>query len=241
MSQNTGVNPNDNTCGIPGRETPAILVAGGMPSSPAVMVRMMSQAFQGMQKPVAAYIGTANTDNPAFFHMMKLALKKAGADKVVFVHLAKEKPDLDAARTALSDADLIFLSGGEVEDGINWLKKHGLIAFLKDLYSSGKRFMGVSAGVIMMGTQWVHWDTPGDDDSSQLFDCLGIIPALFDVHGEDENWIELKAALKLMGDGARGYGLPRGSMISADSRGALLNIEKEYLVFVNEGGRIRML
>ena len=101
--------------------------------------------------------------------------------------------------------------------------------------------MGVSAGVIMMGTHWVHWDVPEDDNTSELFDCLGITRVLFDVHGEDEDWVELKAALKLMGNGARGYGLPGGCMISADSRGTLVNLEKEYLVFVNEGGRIHVL
>ena len=222
------------------KETPAILLAGGMPGSPAAIVRLMSHAFEGMQKPVAAYIGTASSDNPAFFQMMKLALKKAGAGKVTFVHLAKKNPNLEAAKKTLAGSDVIFLSGGEVEDGMNWLAKHDLAAFLKNLYSTGKRFMGVSAGVIMMGTHWVRWETPGNDDTSRLFDCLGIIPVLFDVHGEDEDWVELKAALKLLGDKERGYGLPGGSMISADSKGTLLNLEKEYLVFINENGRIRM-
>ena len=225
----------------PGKDVPAILLAGGLPGNPAAIVRIMAYGFHGIQNPIVAYIGTANDDNIAFFHMMKFALKKAGADKVIFVHLAKEKPDLDSAKNVLSKADVIFLSGGEVEDGINWLKKHGLISFIKDLFSSGKRFMGLSAGVIMMGKHWVHWDVEGDDSTSKLFDCLGIIPALFDVHGEDENWIELKAALKLLGEGSRGYGLPRTCAISADSRGTLVNLENEYMVFVNEGGQIHVL
>ena len=222
-------------------QNPAILIAGGMHSSPQALVRMMSQAFHGMQNPQVAYIGTANGDSAVFFQMIKLALKKAGAGKVAFVHLAKKKPDLDAARTALSKSDVVFLSGGEVEDGMVWIKKHGLVDFLKGLYSAGKRFMGVSAGVIMMGSHWVHWDVEGDDSTAQLFDCLGLIPALFDVHGESEDWIELKAALKLLGDGERGYGLPSGAMISADSRGVLVNLEKEYLVFENKGGNIHVL
>jgi peptidase E len=219
-------------------ETPAVLIAGGRPLNPAAMTAMMSRAFEGMEKPHVAYIGTANGDSTAFFQMMKPLLKKSGANKVSFVRLAKKNPDLEAARNVLAGADLIFLSGGEVEDGMNWLKKHGLCGFLKDLYESGKRFMGVSAGVIMMGTHWVRWDVPGDDSTAQLFPCLGIIPKRFDVHGESEDWVELKAALKLLGNGSRAYGLPGGSMISADSQGTLVNLQKEYLVFVNEGGRI---
>ena len=226
---------------IPAKENPAMLIAGGMPSNPSAIVRMMSYAFRGMQKPQVAYIGTANGDSTVFFHMMKLALKKAGADKVTFVHLAKEKPDLNTARSVLSKADMVFLSGGEVEDGMVWLQKHGLVDFLKDLYRQGKRFMGVSAGVIMMGSYWVNWEVEGDDSTSGLFECLGIIPALFDVHGEDEDWAELKAALKLLGEGARGYGLPSGCLISADSSGTLVNFEREYLIFVNEGGSIHVM
>jgi len=227
---------NDETIG---KEIPATLVAGGRPFDPAAMARLMSHAFKGIQKPLVAYIGTANGDNPAFFLLMKSMLKKAGAEKIIFVHLAKKNPDLEAAKKNLAGADVVFLAGGEVEDGMNWLKKHGLAGFLKELYSRGKRFLGISAGVIMMGTHWVRWEIEGDDNTSELFDCLAFTPALFDVHGESEDWIELKAALKLLGDGARGYGLPCGSMISADSRGTLVNLEKEYLVFINEEGRIR--
>ena len=231
----TEININPTETGKNPKKIPAILIAGGRPRDPDAMAKMMSYAFKGIQKPVVAYIGTANGDNPAFFMMMKILLKKAGAEKVIFVHLAKEKPNLEAAKKVLTNADLIFLSGGEVEDGMNWLNKHGLVTFLSDLYNAGKRFMGVSAGVIMMGTHWVRF--PGND-TSELFDCLGIIPLLFDVHGEDEDWVELKAALKLMGDGARGYALPRECMISADSQGTLINLSKEYLVFVNEDNRV---
>ena len=221
-----------------GKEIPAVLIAGGRPLNPAAMAAMMSGALGGIEKPFVAYIGTANNDSLAFFQMMKAMLKKAGANKVIFVRLAKKNPDLDAAKNILAGADIIFLSGGEVEDGMNWLKRHDLCGFLKTLYSAGKRFMGISAGVIMMGTHWVHWDIEGDDNTARLFDCLGFVPFLFDVHGESEDWVELKAAMKLLGDGSRGYGLPAGSMISADSRGTLVNLEKEYLVFVNSGGRI---
>ena len=241
MSQNNNVNSSGNYSTAPHKEIPAFLVAGGKPRDLSSMTRMFSCAFREIENAQVAYIGTANGDSRVFFQMMKSVLMKAGAKKVFFLHLAKKNPDLDAARNILVNADVIFLAGGEVEDGMNWLKKHGLVGFLKDMYSKGKRFMGVSAGVIMMGAHWVHWDVEGDDSTSSLFDCLGITPALFDVHAEDEDWVELKAALKLMGDGARGYGLPSGCMISADSHGTLVNLEKEYLVFVNESGSIRII
>ena len=240
MSQNNTSSAEDNN-GAKGREVPAILLAGGRPRGLSSMTGMIAGTLHEMQKPKVAYIGTANGDSPLFFQMMKRVFIKAGAGKVIFLHLAKKNPDMDSVKKVLLNADVVFLAGGEVEDGMNWLKKHGLVDFIKSLYSAGKCFMGVSAGVIMMGSRWVRWDVEGDDSTSQLFDCLGIIPALFDVHAEDEDWVELKAALRLSGDGERGFGLPSGCMISADSRGTLVNLEKEYIVFVNEGGRIHVL
>ena len=225
---------------MPDISIPALLVAGGRPRDPAIMAEMMGRAFLGIKKAQVAYIGTANSDNFAFFQMMKHILIKAGAGKVIFLHLAKEKPDLITAKDKLAKADVVFLAGGEVYDGMKWLEKHNLIPFLKELFAQGKRFLGVSAGVIMMGTHWVNWKVPDDDDTKELFDCLGIIPQLFDVHGEDEDWAELKAALKLMGDGAFGYALPSGSMISASSEGTLENLQKEYLIFTNENGQIHI-
>ncbi|MCL1805845.1 MAG: Type 1 glutamine amidotransferase-like domain-containing protein [Clostridiales bacterium] len=223
-----------------GRETPAYLLAGGRPQSEDSMSRMLTQAYGDTPKPRVAYIGTANGDNPAFYAMMKLLLMKAGAKQVANVRLAKEKADVAKAKKALESADVIFLSGGEVEDGMIWLKKHGLVEYLRELYRQGKQFVGVSAGTIMLGEYWVRWEDEDDDDTASLFTCLGFVPATFDVHGEGEDWKELKTALKLMGHGARGYGVPRGGMVSGDSRGELVNMEKSLLTFVNDNGQIRL-
>ena len=173
-----------------------------------------------------------------FFTMIKSILMKAGAQKVILVKLAKKKVDISDVKNVLTSADIIFLSGGEVEDGMNWLKYHRLTLFFKDLYNEGKRFVGISAGSIMMGTHWVRWEKPEDDATAELFDCLGIIPAVFDTHGEDENWKELKTTLKLLGNDARGYGIPCHGMISADSRGTLVNLEKTLLTYVNDNGQV---
>jgi len=223
---------------VPAGGVPAILLAGGRPRDPAIMSRIMSAAFSGIDKPVVSYIGTANGDNPSFFEMMASTLRQAGAYKVLFLRLATETVNIKTIKDKLTASDVIFLSGGEVEDGIYWLERHGLVEFLRNLYSGGKRFLGVSAGTIMMGTYWTHWDVLEDDSTASLFECLGIIPRLFDVHGEDEGWTELKTTLRLLGDGATGYALPAGCAITADGSGVLVDIEKKPLVFVNKNGTI---
>ena len=192
----------------------------------------------GKDKPRIAYIGTASKDNVVFFTALKALLKDAGAGEVTLIRLAKKKVDVAAAKKALSAADAIFLSGGEVEDGIFWLRQHGLIGFLKDLYDSGMLFIGVSAGSIMLGTHWVSFEVSEDDSTASLFECIGLIPTVFDTHAEDEDWKELKLTLQLLGPGAKGYGIPRDGMISADTSGNMTNLQKALLPYVNDNGTV---
>jgi peptidase E len=220
---------------------PVFLLAGGHPRDAKSMTDCLALALQqcGKPRPRVAYLGVANRDNVVFYTAMKAMIKGAGAKDVVLLRLAQAGADMDAAKKALEAADAIFISGGEVEDGMRWLTQHGLDGFLKELYGRGKLFIGISAGSIMMGAHWVRWENPDDDATAGLFDCLGLVPAVFDTHAEDEDWVELKTALKLMGPGARGYGIPSGGMISADSEGRLANLEKVLLCFVNDNGRVR--
>jgi peptidase E len=192
----------------------------------------------GKPNPKVAYVGTANQDNKLFFQFVKRPLVKAGAEKVTLVPIAGKYSDAGASKRMLSEADCVFLSGGEVEDGIAGLKKAGLDDFLSDLYHSGKPFFGVSAGCIMMGRNWVHWDVENDDSTASLFDCLNFTPMTFDTHCENEDWKELKCALRLMGPGAEGYGLSTNGFYNADSEGRLTSYRNAPEAFRNIGGNI---
>ncbi|MDR0287555.1 MAG: Type 1 glutamine amidotransferase-like domain-containing protein [Clostridiales bacterium] len=215
------------------------LISGGQASDFRQMIRDFHKVLQtcGKSKPKVAYVGTANLENMNFFQRMKQPIKEAGAGDVVLVPVV-HNADIPAAKNILSEADAVFLAGGEVEDGMVWLRKSGLDVLLAELYNSGKLFFGVSAGAIMMGQYWVHWDTEGDDNTSRLFPCLNFVPMTFDTHCENENWKELKCALRLMGPGSRGYGLSSGGFYSADSEGNLKNFRIEPAVFCNTGGII---
>lgn len=222
-------------------EKPMYLLAGGRPRDSAGMVRCLSIALEscGVNKPRVAYIGTASGDRLPFFSAIQSMLWDAGAGEVPFPRLAKPDADVQAAKRTLLSADALFLTGGEVEDGINWLRRHNLTGFMKELYHRGKVLIGMSAGSIMMGAHWVRWEREDDDSTASLFDCLHLVPAVFDTHAEDEDWKEIKTALTLMGPGSEGFGIPRGGMISADEHGNLTNIEKTLLHFVNDNGVIQ--
>jgi len=217
------------------------LIPGGHPPDMKRMIQdfRTTLEFCGKPNPKVAYIGTANKDNKIFFQLMKRLIVKAGAEKVTLVSIAGKRSDIGAAKQILSEADCIFLSGGEVEDGIVLLKKAGLDVFLTELYNSGKLFFGVSAGCIMMGRNWVHWEVENDDSTANLFDCLNFVPMTFDTHCENEDWKELKCALRLMGTNAQGYGLSTGGFYSADRDGYLVSFRNAPAVFRNQNGNIK--
>jgi len=198
----------------------------------------MKQAFTGLHKPLVASIGTANGDSVPFFLMMKTMMVAAGAGEIIRVKLAKTKSNVDEAKRILERADVVFFSGGEPKDGMHWLQHHNLVEYLQDMYKGGKRYVGVSAGAIMLGSEWIKREVKGDDNSYVLFDCLNIVPYFFDTHGEDEDWEDLRVGLRLMGDGAQAIGLPSNNAISGNSEGQLVNLQGEYIVFENRDGNI---
>lgn len=220
---------------------PMYLMAGGRPRDTSSMVRCLQRAFSECDnpKPSVAYIGTASADNLAFFTALKMLILQAGAGEVTMARLARPKADTALAKRILQSADVVFVSGGEVADGMKWLIRHEMSDFLHELYKLGKLFVGVSAGSIMLGSHWVRWEDENDDNTASLFDCLGLVPKIFDTHAEDEDWKELKTALRLMGPGSTGYGIVREGMIRADHLGNLIELEKKLLLFANDNGTIR--
>jgi len=217
------------------------LIPGGHPPDTKLIVQDFRKVFgaSGKPSPKVAYVGTASHDDRSFFMFMKGYMVKAGAGEVALVPIADKNADIEAAKRMLSEADCIFLSGGEVEDGIIFLKRSGLDVFLTELFNNGKIFFGVSAGCIMMGRNWVHWDVEDDDDTASLFDCLNFVPITFDTHCEDEGWKELKCALRLMGPDSKGYGLSTNGFYNADTEGRLVVLRNAPAVFHNIDGDIK--
>jgi peptidase E len=216
------------------------LLAGGNIRDPGSTVPSLSRALQscGRQKPRVSYIGTASGDSVIFFRIMKSLLQRAGAGTVTLLRLASDSADAAKARRELEASDAVFLSGGEVEDGIRWLRRHRLFDFLTELHENGKPYIGISAGSIMMGSHWVRWEKPGDDSTASLFDCLAFVPTVFDTHAEDEDWAELKTALRLQSSGSRGVAIPRDGLLRVDHEGRMEPLVKPPLIFENRNGRV---
>lgn len=131
------------------------LLAGGPGSDERKTVAQLKTALaeSGSASPSVAYIGTASGDNRSFMKWFERPLKKAGASEVRMVPLLGRKADLPAAEEILKKAGVIFISGGEVEDGMNGLDA-AMRGLLRKLLEEGRLFIGLSAGSITPCRAW---------------------------------------------------------------------------------------
>lgn len=167
----------------------------------------------GVRGPAIGYVGTASRDDDAFRFWFTGLLQKAGAGEVTLAPLCGRRGDPEKAKAILGASDLVFISGGDVDEGIIRLEEKGMAGFLHRLHRSGKPFCGVSAGSIMLAQKWVRWRDPSNGGSAEIFSCLGLAPILCDTHGEGDDWEELKTLLGLSPVGSMGYGIASGSAI----------------------------
>jgi hypothetical protein len=187
----------------------------------------------GLKSPRVAYVGAANDDDSYYYSVIETALLESGAGEVF---LASFKGNASARRRP-EGADIVFISGGDVECGMMNLAADKAIGPLIDLYKRGMPFVGVSAGSIMMGSSWVHWSDPDDDSTASLFPCLGFADFLCDAHDEFDDWGELKSALSVSEDGSVGYGIPTGGGFVIAPGSAPKPCGKEIAVFRRLSGR----
>ncbi len=212
------------------------LIAGGAGSNNDNFIQK-GFCETGRRDPSVAYIGTASGDSRRFLnsHIFPM-LKRAGAGKVTLVPLVGQQSGSEEARNILLESDVVFVSGGEVEDGIRNIPADVRV-LLRQLCDMGKVFMSVSAGTIMLGIAWPHWD---DEDNAPedavLFDCLGFVPTIFDTHCEGEDWVELRKAVSLSPDGFIGFGIPSGGCVLISPDGTL-HPTMPLAVFRSESGR----
>jgi cyanophycinase-like exopeptidase len=192
----------------------------------------------GVRRPMVAYVGAASEDNAEFLFRIAEMLQKAGAGEVTLAPLCGRHGDAEKAKAVLEASDLVFLSGGDVEEGMRVLNEKGMIGLLQRLHRAGKPFFGISAGSIMLARQWIRWRNPADDESSELFECLGFASVVCDTHGEDDGWEELQALLALSPTGTIGYGLVSGTAIAVESDGMVSAHGGEVHRFQKRAGRI---
>jgi peptidase E len=219
---------------------PVFLLAGGRSGGDKTMVTTMQEMSMetGIARPDIAYIGAASQDNKAFFLFIGAMLKKAGAGKISHAVISHGKSNLNKARDIIASSDAVFMSGGDVEAGMQILKEKNMTEYLQNLYSEGKLFFGASAGSIMLAKEWVRWQNPDDDATAEIFSCLGLVPVICDTHAEDDDWQELKVLLSLEPDNSIGYGIASKSCLKVFPDGRVEAIGSAVKRFANIQGSV---
>jgi peptidase E len=192
----------------------------------------------GQLHPRVAYLGSASGDDPDFFQVISALFKRAGASEVRLASTAGARVDMVKTFATLERVDVILVSGGDVDQGMRLLEERHLVSWLRARYDRGTAFIGLSAGSIMLCRQWVRWRDPDDDSSIEAFDCLGLAPILCDTHGEDDEWEELHALLRLASPRTIGYGIPSGAALCVSPHGRLSAMGGPVCRFEKRGGRI---
>jgi len=217
---------------------PAYLLAGGRGGKSQKPIFEAIFKDIGKTRPSIAYVGVASDDNWGFYLMMARMIKSAADCTVERVVLVSKKADIAKARSVLESSDAVFMSGGDVEAGIQILKDKNLTEYFVSLYDEGKLFFGASAGSIMMADKWVRWPDPNDDSSAELFPCLGIAHVLLDTHAEEDDWEELRAAVALERDNACGFGIASGSCLKVDPVGKIQALGGPVARYLRQNGKV---
>jgi peptidase E len=195
----------------------------------------------GRAAPEVGYVGTASDDDTMFFRFLATEMVAAGAGRVSHALITPHKADLKKARDILASADIVFISGGDVDRGMEVLREKGMVDFLLQLYRGGKPFIGVSAGSIMLTREWIRWRDPDDEATAELFPCLGLAPVICDTHAEEDDWQELKALLALEQDNVNGYGIPAGAAIKVFPDGKVEAYGGAISQYIRRGGGVERL
>ena len=222
---------------------PVYLLGGGRSAGRRANDLLIREAFSecGKKSPSVGYVGTASDDGEDFFNRLAGMFRENGAGDVTHALLTPGNADISRAKTILRHSDVIYISGGDVDKGMQILKERGMVNFLAELYQEGKPFFGLSAGSIMLAKEWVRWRNPDDDTTAEIFPCMALAPVLCDTHDEEGGWEELKVLLMLEKDGTTGYGIATGTALRVFPDGRVEVLGGAVHRYVSRCGKVKRI
>jgi peptidase E len=217
---------------------PVTLIAGEFGSRHFGTRPHLEEALRLTRKtaPRALFIGAASGDDASFGKALCSLLAATGVADVAWPKLAKQRRAAEVARKALGLVDFVFLGGGDVEAGMDVLRRRKLVADLHAAAQRGVVFAGLSAGAIMLGERWIRWPRQdASDEEAETYECLSLAPCTVDTHGEGDGWPEVRsfAAVRAreLERKAKAYAIPSGGALIVHRSGTLHARGKPVPVF----------
>jgi hypothetical protein len=179
--------------------------------------------------PKATYIGASNGDQPEFYSLFRAAMESMGISNC---HLVPSQPSREDI-LFIDDADLILLSGGDVERGWHTFEENGLNEMVPRRRRDGAILIGVSAGAIQLGKGCLS-----NSAQPKHIDMFRFAPFYVSAHDEKNDWWDLRALINLSQADARAIGLPLGGGAVYYSDGTLEPLRKPLIEIVKENAKI---
>jgi hypothetical protein len=180
-------------------------------------------------KPSAAYIGASNGDQPEFYNLFVGAMESMQISDCRLVPSQPSKEDI----SFIESADLILLSGGDVEKGWHVFEQNGLKELLPRKRFDGAILMGVSAGAVQLGLGCLS-----NSAQPKQIDMFRFAPFYVGAHDESNDWWDLRALVNLSQSATRAIGLPAGGGAVYYADGTLEPLRKPLIEIVKEDAKI---
>jgi hypothetical protein len=179
--------------------------------------------------PKAAYIGASNGDQPEFYSLFQAAMEAMGISNCRSVPSQPSREDI----SFIEEADLILLSGGDVERGWRTFEQNGLKELVPRKRFDGAILMGVSAGAVQLGLGCLS-----NSAQPKQIDMFRFAPFYVGAHDEENDWWDLRALVNLSQADTRAIGIPAGGGAVFQSDGTLEPIRKHLIELTKESAKI---
>ena len=180
-------------------------------------------------KPSAAYIGASNGDQPEFYELFLAAMQTM---EISDCRLVPSQPSREDT-LFLENADLVLLSGGDVERGWQMFEQNGLKELLPKKRFDGAVLVGISAGAVQLGLGCLSTSA-----QPKQIDMFRFAPFYVGAHDEGNDWFDLRALVNLAQSDARAIGLPAGGGAVYYSDGTLEPLRKSLIEIMKEDSKI---
>jgi len=104
--------------------------------------------LSGKVHPILLFIPTASGDSESYYQLIENYFGKRMGCKTDVLYLIKDKPTRSEIERKLSEADIVYVGGGNTLRMLKTWRRYGVDKLLKKEAKKGKILCGVSAGAI---------------------------------------------------------------------------------------------
>ena len=143
----------------------------------------------GRKNPKVLFIPTASKDLSAYSTAFRRVYEKLGCQVKILRLFSKKELPQKTLKKIITDADIIYVGGGDYDVLLSEWKKHKIIPLIRLAYQQGTIFTGLSAGC----TVWYEYFIDSDKNKKSILKKgLGILDGIVIPHYKTKNPLHLE-------------------------------------------------